>query len=77
MKRAMGGRQVGGTELNHDQAKAELEQLIKEKQRLAKIELLEHLMTSNPRWTYDAAKDILIDLKEEDRIAELENKEDK
>lgn len=27
------------------------------------IELLEHLMTSDPKWTYDAAKDILIELK--------------
>lgn len=31
--------------------------------REARIELLEDLMTSNPQYTYAAAKDILIDLK--------------
>lgn len=39
MKRAMGGREVGGEELNHDEAKAKLESLLVE----ARIDELKHL----------------------------------
>jgi hypothetical protein len=42
----------------------DLMSLISDHTRKAKEELLEHLMTSNPAYTYEAAKDILIALKQ-------------
>lgn len=49
----------GWYELHTPTLRQEIEQLIV----YEKISLLEHLMTSNPKYTYEAAKDILIDLK--------------
>ena len=39
-----------------------LQDYAQQRERDGKIEILEHLMTSNPQYTYAAAKDILIDL---------------
>jgi hypothetical protein len=46
-------------------AKAKLQALLLRERELGKIEVLERLMTSDPTWTYDAAKDILIDSRAE------------
>ena len=47
-----------------DKAEQALLPFISDHTRKAKEELLEHLMTSNPAYTYEAAKDILIALKQ-------------